>query len=150
MNPSGIEKLLACSDIQHREKTIALYGHSSTVRHVKAISASEVISSSRDSTLRIWNIKTGECGGVLEGHTGTVSSFAVHGDLVALASYDCDGRLWSLESQECVHILKGQESQIYSVAFDGTRVVTGSLDQTARVWDPKSGYVLPCFKLAAS
>lgn len=134
-------------DVEPREKTVALHGHGSedlqrgTVRCVKALSGRKAISSSRDTTLRIWDVETGQCEGLLEGHTASVRSFAVHGTIIASGSYDFTGRLWSLESKECLHVLKGHESQIYSIAFDGMRIVTGGLDKSARVWDPATGCV---------
>jgi F-box and WD-40 domain protein CDC4 len=107
------------SDIEHRKQVPLLHGHGSTARCVKALSDGRAISSSRDTTLRIWNIETGDCEGVLEGHTQTVRTFAIHGNIMASGSYDSEGRVWSLQTKECFHALKGHESQIYSVAFDG-------------------------------
>lgn len=142
------EQIDRISDAQHRQKTVSLEGHGSadllggTVRCVKAFSNCKAISSFRDATLRIWDVESGECEGILEGHIQSVRSFAVHGDIIASGSYDSDGRVWSLETKECLHVLKGHESQVYSTAFDGTRIVMGSLDKTARVWDPATGLVL--------
>lgn len=128
-----------------RQLKTMLQGHSSTVRCAIALSSKKAITSSRDTTLKIWDVETGACEATLEGHTGTVRSMARHGDLVVSVSYDNDARIWSLEKKECVHILKGHAAQIYAVAFDGARIVTGSLDTTARVWDPRTGYVFRSF-----
>lgn len=80
------------------------------------------------------------CEHVFEGHTTTIRSIAVHGDVVVSASYDFDARVWNLEQTKSLHVLKGHTAQVYSITFDGHRIVTGSLDQTARLWDPVSGY----------
>ncbi len=40
---------------------------------------SMVITGSDDYTARVWNVATGECVRVLEGHTGGVECAAVHG-----------------------------------------------------------------------
>ena len=127
-----------------------LRGHTSTVRWVKALSATSVVSASRDTTIRIWNVESGQCEAVLEGHTATIRSLAAHGDLLVSASYDEDARIWSLQKRECLHVLKGHTSQVYAIVFDGKRIVTGSLDCTARVWDPESGYVFPDIVICAS
>jgi len=92
--------------------------------------------------MRIWNIETGECEAVLEGHTKTVRNLAIHQDLLVSASYDNTARIWSLDTKECVRVLQGHTSNMYSVVFDGKRIVTGSLDTTARVWEPASGKCL--------
>lgn len=116
-------------------------GHTSTVRCTIALSSNSVLTGSRDATLKVWNIETGECEATLVGHTASVRSTARHGDIVVSASYDHDARIWSLEQKKCLHTLKGHTAQLYCVAFDGKRIVTGGLDATARVWDPESGYM---------
>jgi F-box and WD-40 domain protein CDC4 len=113
--------------VNRSEKAI-LRGHKSTVRCVKVLSATRIISGSRYSTMRIWNIDTGECEAVLEGHTGTIRSLALSGDAVVSRGYDHDARVWSLERRECLHVLKGHEGNIYVVAFDGEKILTGGLD----------------------
>jgi WD40 repeat protein len=40
---------------------------------------SRVITGSQDKTARVWDVATGECVHVLEGHTGFVMCAAVHG-----------------------------------------------------------------------
>ena len=127
-----------------RQEKVQLLGHTETVRWVSALSSKSVITASRDATLKLWNIETGECEATFEGHTKTVRSVARHSDLVVSASYDHDARIWSLQKKECLHVLRGHVQQLFSVAFDGQRIVTGSLDKTARVWDPNSGYVPTC------
>lgn len=116
-------------------------GHTSTVRCLKALSATTVLSGSRDKTLRVWDIESGQCKMIFEGHTATVRDVATNGGLAVSGSYDEEARIWSLETGKCLRVLKGHESQIYSVVFDGKRIVTGGLDNTARVWDPVTGYM---------
>jgi F-box and WD-40 domain protein CDC4 len=123
----------------YREEKQKLSGHTSTVRWVKALSSSTVVSASRDTTIRVWDIEIGECTALLEGHTATIRALAAHGDTLVSASYDGDARVWSLEKKECIHVLKGHDKNLYTVVFDGKIIVTGSLDDTARVWDPVSG-----------
>lgn len=122
-----------------------LNGHTSTIRCVKAISSQTAISGSRDSNIRIWNILTGECEGVLEGHTASIRSFTVYNNMVVSASYDGTARIWSLEKKECIHILKGHKEAIYSVVCDGRKIVTGGLGGEARIWEIQSGYVFLLF-----
>ena len=98
------------------------------------------ISGSRDTTLRIWDIRTGLCRNVLVGHQSSVRCLEIKGDIVVSGSYDTFARVWSISEGRCLQTLQGHFSQIYAIAFDGNRVVTGSLDTNVRIWDPKSGY----------
>lgn len=110
-----------------------------TVRCISALSPTQVLSGSRDGTLRIWNINDSTCEVVLEGHTKTIRQVAVKGNIAVSVSYDSDARVWDLATKECSHVLKGHTGNLYDVAFDGKRIVTGGMDKTVRVWDPLSG-----------
>ena len=64
-----------------------LYGHSSTVRCM-AMSDNLVVSGSRDNTLRLWNLTTGECLDVLQGHVAAVRCVCFDGKKIVSGSYD--------------------------------------------------------------
>lgn len=116
-----------------------LRGHTSTVRCLKMSEDGYAISSSRDTTLRVWNINSGLCKNILVGHQASVRCLAVHGDLVVSGSYDTVAKIWSISDGRCLRTLAGHFSQIYAVAFDGRRIATGSLDTSVRIWDPNNG-----------
>jgi WD40 repeat protein len=50
-----------------RQAKIQLRGHTATVRYVSALSSKSVITASRDTTLKLWNVETGECEATFEG-----------------------------------------------------------------------------------
>lgn len=128
--------------IVNRESLHTLRGHTSTVRCLKMSDSSTAISGSRDTTLRIWDIKTGLCKNVLVGHQASVRCLEIKGDIVVSGSYDTTARVWSISEGRCLRTLSGHFSQIYAIAFDGTRIATGSLDTSVRIWDPNNGFVL--------
>ncbi|CZT51112.1 related to archipelago beta form (F-box-WD40 repeat protein) [Rhynchosporium secalis] len=121
------------------ESLHTLRGHTSTVRCLKMSDSSTAISGSRDTTLRIWDIKTGLCKNVLVGHQASVRCLEIKGDIVVSGSYDTTARVWSISEGRCLRTLNGHFSQIYAIAFDGNRVATGSLDTSVRIWDPTNG-----------
>jgi WD40 repeat protein len=47
-----------------------------------------VVSGSRDTTLRVWDLERGVSTKVLVGHSSSVRCLAVHGDIVVSGSYD--------------------------------------------------------------
>ncbi|KAF9919066.1 hypothetical protein BX616_002119 [Lobosporangium transversale] len=100
------------------------------------------ITGSRDSTLRVWDIQTGQNLFLLQGHTDSVRCIEVHGDILVSGSYDCTARVWSLKTGECLLHLQGHFQQIYSIAFNGEYIITGSLDSTCRLWSPITGQCL--------
>ena len=64
-----------------------LYGHTSTVRCMH-LHGTKVVSGSRDATLRMWDVETGECLHVLVGHVAAVRCVQYDGRLVVSGAYD--------------------------------------------------------------
>ena len=95
-------------------------------------------SCSRDRTVRLWQIGSGECQ-VLRGHTDEVYAVAFHPDGTRLATAGRDGAvwLWDLARGEEVVRLPGHKSFVWSLAFspDGATLASGSGDSTVRLWD---------------
>src|SRR5262249_29392342 len=52
------------------------------------------LSGGHDRTVRVWDLGTGRCAAVLEGHTAWVSSVAVSGDGRTAVSGGADGAVW--------------------------------------------------------
>ena len=117
-------------------------GHTGMVESV-AFSPDEryLASGSSDSTVRIWNLESGESR-VLEGHTGWINSvyFSPDGRQLASGSEDGTVRIWDLESGED-RVLKDNAGVIYSVSFssDGRQLASGASDRRVRIWDLESG-----------
>jgi F-box and WD-40 domain protein CDC4 len=122
-----------------RYPQFTLRGHTSTVRCLKMSDANTAISGSRDTTLRIWDLKKGLCKHVLIGHQASVRCLEIHGDIVVSGSYDTTAKIWSISEGKCLRTLTGHFSQIYAIAFDGKKIATGSLDTSVRIWDPTDG-----------
>ena len=129
------------TDKAYRASVHTLRGHTSTVRCLKMSDSTTAISGSRDTTLRIWDMPSGTCKGILMGHQASVRCLEIHGDLIVSGSYDTTAKIWSISSGQCLRTLQGHFSQIYAIAFDGQRIATGSLDTSVRIWNPNDGYV---------
>ena len=105
-----------------------------------------LVSGSRDKTVRIWDVNTGECVlGPLE-HNAGVRSVAFSSDGMRVVSGAGDGtvRIWNATSGQVLQVLKGHTKSVGSVAFslDDECVVSGSSDKTMRGWDATSGECL--------
>jgi WD40 repeat protein len=106
--------------------------------------------------LRVWELETGRCLRVLEGHTDNVSSVQVtpDGQRAISASWDKTFRAWDLATGKCLSVLEGHTSWSHSmkVTPDGLRAVSAGHDRTLRVWDLESGQclALACLPIPAS
>jgi WD40 repeat protein len=110
-----------------------LDGHS---RQVTAVAFSPdgqlVVSASKDSTVRVWEVATGTCRSTLEGHSDYVTAvaFSPDGQLIASASKDSTVRVWEVATGTCRSTLEGHSDYVTTVTFssDGHDLYTSTSD----------------------
>lgn len=102
-----------------------------------------IASASFDSTVRIWDISTGDEKLSFQGHTGLVSSvaFSPDGRLIASASDDKTIKIWEALTCHEKHTLRGHNNHVLSVEFspDGESIISASRDCTVKIWDVTKG-----------
>ncbi|MEL6777426.1 MAG: TIR domain-containing protein, partial [Cyanobacteria bacterium J06597_16] len=143
--------LPASAPLNHNEPPLPLkalsLGHTSRVWSV-AFSAdgTRALSCSDDTTVRLWDVETGQALRVMEGHTGCVFSvaFSADGTRALSGSLDRTVRLWDAETGQALRVMEGHTSIVRSIAFsaDDTRALSGSDDSTVRLWDIETGQAL--------
>jgi WD40 repeat protein len=133
---------------------ITLLGHNKSVQCVATLNnypdpsgccfgerVERIVSGSFDSTIKIWNSKTGVCDFTFYEHSGAVYCIAVLSDgRIISGSKDRTLKICNLQTGECNVTLKGHSDSVLCVAElpDG-RVVSGSLDNTIKVWNVHTG-----------
>ena len=68
------------------------------------------------------------CCKVLTGHTDSIISVAVAGNIAITGSSDNTAKVWNLTTGECIYTLEGHKDGLLSVAVAGNYVITGSYD----------------------
>lgn len=150
-------------------------GHTSTVRCLQIVPALDrstdehsshlIITGSRDSTLRVWQLpEATDCSHAtvhspestmsdehnpyfvraLLGHSQSVRAIAACGDVLVSGSYDFSVRVWRISTGKCTWKLNGHTQKVYSVVLDmrQNRCVSGSMDCKVKVWDLSNGACL--------
>jgi WD40 repeat protein/serine/threonine protein kinase len=97
------------------------------------------ISGSRDNTLILWDVASGQALRTLTGHDDWVWDVAFSPDSTRVLSASADGTLilWDIATGEQAQILSGHTAPVRCVAFspDGTKAISGAEDMTLIVWD---------------
>lgn len=101
-----------------------------------------VVSGSRDATLRVWDIETGQCLHVLMGHVAAVRCVQYDGRRVVSGAYDFMVKVWDPETETCLHTLQGHTNRVYSLQVSS--FIHTHFTGRAKIWrgEKKMQYVL--------
>ena len=99
-----------------------------------------------ESSVRLWDLETGRCLRVFEGHMGIVYSMAWSTDQRRALSSAVDEtvRLWDVETGRCLRVLGGLTSGAISWSWsaDQRHALSGSLNGIVMLWDLETGRCL--------
>ncbi|KIK77016.1 hypothetical protein PAXRUDRAFT_168104 [Paxillus rubicundulus Ve08.2h10] len=103
-----------------------------------------VVSAGCDKTLRVWDVVSGHCIYILQGHTATIRCVRVlHNRPIAVTgSRDTTVRVWDIQKGRLLRILEGHSHSVRCLDVCGNRVVSGSYDATCRIWNADTGNCL--------
>ncbi|KAF8473970.1 quinon protein alcohol dehydrogenase-like superfamily [Kalaharituber pfeilii] len=99
---------------------------------------------SYDTTVKIWDLETGEEIRTLSGHTLGVRALQFDERMLISGSMDNTLKIWNYRTGDCLSTLQGHSKGVISLHFDSSILVSGSVDTTVRVWNfaDKSCFIL--------
>ena len=123
-------------------------GHVSPVTQIAAIDENRFISSSWDTTIRMWDANTGECTRTFRGHSDWVHAVCVLDSKHFISgSDDRTVKMWNVDGGECIRTFKGHSSFVKALAsMDGDRFLSGSRDRTIKLFSVASEECLQTFE----
>ncbi|KIY51717.1 WD40 repeat-like protein, partial [Fistulina hepatica ATCC 64428] len=127
-------------DLYHK---YCLAGHSDSVRSLSAV-GTVAASGSYDRTVRVWDLTSGECRALLEGHTDKVYQAIINParcNEIYSSSMDHSVRIWDATTGSCMHVLTEHRSIVPMLTIVGGRaqLVSGDAEGVLCVWDAASG-----------
>ncbi|GAB0135319.1 E3 ubiquitin ligase complex SCF subunit scon-2 [Epichloe bromicola] len=93
---------------------------------------------SYDTTIKVWNIETGEVIRTLRGHTSTVRTLQFDDSKLISGSFDKTIKIWNWQTGECLSTLQCHTEGVLSVHFDGCTLASGSIDKTVKIFSFKN------------
>ncbi|NXS66647.1 FBW10 protein, partial [Pandion haliaetus] len=133
-------RLLGMSGI--KEVPPLLSGHAGSI---KALFLNEkkgfILSASFDLSIRCWNIYSGVCMKIFNGHCGTITCLDLHEEQLVSGARDGMVKVWNLESGKCLKTLK-HNGTVWVVKMDGTHVVSGCDRGLVKVWCTDTGTLI--------
>ncbi len=124
-----------------------LKGHKKAVESVAfSPDGTKIASGSHDSTIKLWDVQSGELLNTFKGGKDAVESvsFSPDGTMIASGSYDWTIKLWDVQSSTLVSVIEDKGSAINDIAFssDGTMIVSVGEYGDIKLWDVETGRLL--------
>ena len=98
-----------------------------------------LVTSGHDSTIRLWDLQTGQCLRTLIRHTDAILRLALSSDGQWIIGGGIDRllRVWCVRTGECLKTLQGHSDIIDAVAClpDSPVVASSGMEKTIRLWD---------------
>jgi len=98
-------------------------GHANSVTSLAITpDGKHIVSGSLDRTIKIWDMKSGECINTLEGHTNSIFSLSITPDEkhIVSGSWDDTIKIWDFKSGECIYtIYYFTNNDFLSIDFNG-------------------------------
>ena len=97
-----------------------------------------LVSGSYDSTVKIWDVNTGEEIRTLRGHRSGIRCLQFDDNKLMTGSLDNTLKLWNWRTGQCLRTFPAHTAGIIALHFTTRYVASGSMDKTIRVWDSET------------
>ncbi len=104
-----------------------------------------IVTSSVDSTIRVWNKTTGEIIREIKQPVGiSYMDLSKDGRFVVTGNYDSRVRIWDIQTGKMVKEFSGHTGTIWTVAVnhDGSKIASAGDDNVIHIWDVASGTLI--------
>ena len=149
----GLDNVCSIFNLQSEDGNVKLsqelIGHGGYLSCCRFIDDNQILTSSGDQTLGLWDINTGKQITEFAGHTADVMALSLSSNNQSFVSGSCDfsAKLWDIREGSCKQTFQGHESDINSVKFfpNDNAFATGSDDATIRLFDIRADQELAMY-----
>ena len=94
-----------------------------------------LITGSYDTTIKVWDIATGEEIRTLEGHNSGIRCLQFDDSKLISGSIDRTVKIWDWRKGECIATHAVHSNGIVGLHFDSSLLATASMDRTIKIWN---------------
>ncbi len=118
-----------------------LTGHTNSITALCLTQNNQLVSSSRDGTIRLWDIPSSNEIKRFCGHEHWVQCANVFGEYIVSGGDDGTVRVWDIPSGREVYVLRGHSAPIRAIVIDPDteRLFTCGEDRRVNVWELRDG-----------
>ena len=124
--------------VEEREYLRSFSGHRGQVLCVSIFEEGDIfMSGGNDSSVKLWEFRSGLCIQIFFGHSGPVSSVCAFDESTILSgSHDRTARMWDVDTGVCLRIFQHHKAEIMGIAScgNGRTFLTTSRDSTIKLW----------------
>lgn len=116
--------------------TLELPGHQTDVRAMCLSSASDVLATGSDGSLKLWNVNSGACIRTFDCGYALCLTFILNDKFIVVGTKEGALELYDVASSSRVETIEAHTGALWSlqVHADGMSMVTGSADKSVKFW----------------
>lgn len=99
------------------------------------INQDEIISSSSDKTIHIYNLQSLSLTQIFNDDSQIFLSRTLHPNYIISNNYGHSLKVWSIDSSSVIALLKGHESFVFSFTINYNYIISVSQDKTMKFWE---------------
>uniref|UniRef100_A0A452TN46 CMT1A duplicated region transcript 1 n=1 Tax=Ursus maritimus TaxID=29073 RepID=A0A452TN46_URSMA len=131
---SSNRKIQLLDVIQVKELPIECRGHAGSVRALFLCEEENfLLSGSYDLSIRSWDLKTGACIRIFNGHQGTVTCMDLYKNRLVSGARDCQVKEWDVETGKCLKTFKHKDP-ILATRINDIYIVSSCERGLVKVW----------------
>ncbi|KAI9731251.1 MAG: hypothetical protein M1818_007876 [Claussenomyces sp. TS43310] len=90
---------------------------------------------SYDSTIKIWDIESGQEISTLRGHTSGIRALQFDDTKLISGSLDRTLKVWNWRTGECISTYQGHTEGVVALNFSANLLASGSIDHSVKIWN---------------
>jgi WD40 repeat protein len=125
-------------DINNWKLKFILSGHKDIITCINNSNDNKLISSSKDKTIRIWDIHSGKCDAILYQNSAVTMFYILSGNLIGSISMDNTIKIWDVQTYECKCTLVGHTEipDFVTISFNGQcKRIISTCSNSIKIWN---------------